>query len=1637
MIWQKKFYKISICLLSLVMIFSIMYGNLNFINAQEQRQTIANWNIDSNPETVPEKSVIPATFGEGFNLTTNATGTWGNSASYFLAASGFDGEAGSKYWQIEIPDSSYEDLQISFSMRRSKTMNQEWHVLYSQDGLEYKKVSESNFEITATSGALNAISWNDNTYLSIPSEARYIRIVPSDDVNSSGATCYLNNITLTALLGNKVSNVIIVPNGGQVALKTKLSMSCATPLATIYYQIGNDEARVYDPNNPPVLNELPCTIKVWATLDGKEDSDVKVYQFTEKYSTINEARNGENNEFTVKGIATSKYDNASLGQYIQDSTGGIMLYGDAVLKDKKIQIGDEVIAKGVTKYYSGKCELEVTDVQIISNKNEVLATTVTLDKIGDMCGGKYVALDEVIVNSMSKDNYNNTNLTLFKDGYTLNAKLDSRRGDDYEILAKKITQNNVINIKGILEGYNGSYILQLLNADDVTKVADKPSEEIASVVASQGSGELELNSKITLSCATSDAKIMYKLNDGEYLEYKEPITITVLPATLKTYAILNGESSKEITYTYHEVFTGTYNTYFGQLHAHTNLSDGAGSVESAFEYASKVKNLDFLAVTDHSNSFEGSNYEASINDSANNEKWATGKATAQNITDQKIANNDITSAGSTFLGVYGYEMTWSDGSGHINTFNTAGFENRNNAIFQNKKQSASNPSGLAQYCDRLVSAETSISQFNHPGTTFGDFYDFTNYSVENDARINLIEVGNGEGAVRSGGYFPSYEYYTRALDKGWHVAPTNNQDNHKGAWGDANTTRSVILAQTLDENSLYDALNKRRVYATEDNDLNIYYTLNDQIMGSEVYDAGETVHLSAKISDPTDKAIGTVEVIVNGGIVAASKTISENEGTVTFDLPNNYSYYYLRVTQPDQDIAVTAPVWTGEVEKAGIASVACDTELPVKNENVGITTTLYNNENVDMIIKSIEYFVNGNVIRSIDGSELTNGATLESLKTTTDEFTYIPSVNGETTINVVLKAMINGVDKTYNGLVKLDVADPSTVTKVVIDGTHFNDYVNGYYSGNMDNFIKLCANQGVQARIETNKIDAKLLKDTDLLVVTAPMKKVTSTSGDGMQPSVFEESFMKDVAEYVNNGGTVITCALADYQDANEDPYTSSTQINTLLKTIGSSMSINSDEVIDQEVNDGQSYRLKLKGTYNRDSKWLAGVVDQQEYSVYSGCSVNPGKGEALVKGFDTTYSINSRKSNSKYESDKPVLSATAPYDENTAVVKKGDVTMLAAEQVGQGQVFTAGTVFLSNFEVKADMDNIYDLQYINYNIVTNILDSVKVSVPTTSIAEVRQNGQLGDIYAVEGIVTAGSEAPNAFFDTIYIQDETGGIDIFPIANGSGIKVGNKVRVVGYVDEYQGDKELKIGNSGVYGYEIIDDAVDPLDPTELSLIQANDYENYGGLLAKVKGRVTEVSIVDGILDNCWIQDDQGTRFRIFVDGYINPEVDTSDVIQVGNEVSAIGVIYNNPDGVCLRVRDRNEIRLETVSKIDKSELQKLINEMLAGDGYSDSSYANYLKVINEGKIILADLNVTQSEVDHAVEAIKQAIEKLEKISKNEITKPGDDQIAKPTVTETTNKNKAVETGDNSNQELLLIMAIISIFGYSLIRKKEI
>ena len=249
-----------------------------------------------------------------------------------------------------------------------------------------------------------------------------------------------------------------------------------------------------------------------------------------------------------------------------------------------------------------------------------------------------------------------------------------------------------------------------------------------------------------------------------------------------------------------------YQLYFGQLHSHTQYSDGAGSLDAALDYVKNLPesaNVQFVAFTDHSNYFdttgaanpEGALYDMSLASASSQETWNSYRSS--------VAAFNEANAGS-LVALAGFEMTWSGGPGHINTFNTPGIVSRNNSTLNNKTDYA----GMRAYYALLSQQEgaDSLSQFNHPGNTFGTFGDFAFWDPVIDSRMYMVEAGNGEGQIGAGGYYPSYEYYTMALDKGWHLAPTNNQDNHKGRWGNANDARDVILTDDFSEQGIYDAL---------------------------------------------------------------------------------------------------------------------------------------------------------------------------------------------------------------------------------------------------------------------------------------------------------------------------------------------------------------------------------------------------------------------------------------------------------------------------------------------------------------------------------------------------------------------------------------------------------------------------------------------------------------------------------------------------------------------------------------------------------------------------------------------------------------------------------------------------------------
>lgn len=1128
--------------------------------------------------------------------------------------------------------------------------------------------------------------------------------------------------------------------------------------------------------------------------------------------------------------------------------------------------------------------------------------------------------------------------------------------------------------------------------------------QATAVKATPNGGAVSLKSKVKLSSATDGAKIMYSYDGSDWKEYSSEITLSKLPVTIYTKSVKDGYLDSPITtLSYTEKTNKNYNTYFGQLHSHSSYSDGAGSCEEAFQYAStKAKQIDFLAVTDHSNSFDNAD-KASLADGSVSSEWVEGHELAKKYTTDK------------FVAMYGFEMTWSNGLGHMNTFNTDGFQSRT------QSQYSSYATALQNYYATLRTDTDSISQFNHPGTTFGDFNDFSYYDEEIDNLITLIEVGNGEGAIGSSGYFPSYEYYTRALDKGWHVAPTNNQDNHKGLWGDANTARTVVLADTLTEENIYDAMRNRRVYSTEDNDLSITYTLDDNIMGTilEKDAVGDKINISVDISDPTDSEIGKVEVIANGGLSIASKNISKNKDKVDFTLGSNYSYYYIKITQKDGDIAVTAPVWVGEVEAAGINNFSTNETLPVAGEELDVTLELYNNEKKDLDIDSIQFTVGDKIIHNVNlkKSELTSIKALDKASYT---FKYKNDSVGLVELNAIVKGKLKGVEKVYSSVLKLNYSSPKMVTNVIVDGTHGNDYVSGYYGGNVGNFKTIAADNSVRVNVVTDKITDEMLDTCSLLVISAPARKSGTSNFGDFNVSYFEDEFIEKVKSYVAKGGNVVVCGIADYQDSKSSQ--TSKQINKLLKAIGSTITLNSDELYDEENNGGQNYRLYLN-KFNKDSEYVSNIVDGQTYSAYSGCSVNitdamketdnAYPAQWIVKGHDTTYSIDSR------DDEGNILKA--PY---TTVVEKGDVVTLASQKTkAGGEIFVAGTVFISDFEVKAEMDNIWDVPYANKTIAENILDSVKVELPITDISEVRK-GKIGDVYAIEGYVTAGTAVEGCtFFDTIYVQDETGGITIFPYAD-KGLEIGTKIRIVGYVDQYQGDIELQI-----LSYEILDNEPNKIiNPIEVSSKEAMDYAKNGGKLIKVNGEVVEAIYgEDGVsVSQFRVKDKNGDIATVFIDGYILSSVtgknDLASIVKVGDTVSAVGLLYLHPEGSseesvpCLRVRNCDEIKLvsssDNSSNNDNSDNGNVDN---SNNNNSDNSDVDNSSNTNSGN---SDVN-SGSNNDNS--------DNTNNSNKDNSVSNGNNNT---NTNNNTNSNKkditsSLKTGDNNSFIIYLILIIVS------------
>ncbi len=1030
------------------------------------------------------------------------------------------------------------------------------------------------------------------------------------------------------------------------------------------------------------------------------------------------------------------------------------------------------------------------------------------------------------------------------------------------------------------------------------------------------------NPTVTMSVG---GKAVTPVYEGGRVTYTPTADMTDGRVDVKVTATRADGKSAEFSW-FFTVGKTTYQLYFGQLHSHTQYSDGSGSLDSALSYIRSLPasaNVQFVAFTDHSNYFDSKtnpNVEAAlydttlVKDSDASHSWKTYKDT--------IAQFNKDNAGD-MVALGGFEMTWSGGPGHINTFNTPGIVSRNNSTLNNKTADA----GMKAYY-ALLSQEAgkdSISQFNHPGTTFGNFKDFNYWDPVIDSRMYMVEVGNGEGQIGAGGYYPSYEQYIMALDKGWHLAPTNNQDNHQGRWGNANDARDVILTDNFTEEGIYEAIRAMRMYATEDKNLQLGYTVNDLMMGSSIETVPSKLDIEVSVYDPdrTD-SISKVEVVANSGKVAHvwDDPAELKSGALSVTLDPEYSYYFIRVTQEDGDLAVTAPVWVGESLKLGISNLVCGTATPVTDEELTLTTTLFNSENADATVTSLIYSIGGKVI----GTD-TAGYTIAAGSTLDIPFKWTPDQARVATVLVTAVVNQNNKDYTFTKTIELDVLDAGKLVYIGIDASHYNEYVSGNYKDGMGNFGNLAADYSVrtvQLNTSEDLIAACSNPKYKAIVLTAPSRRLAEAQTN---PKTYSQEELAALTAFNDAGGTVILAGWSDnyenYDVIQKNPATkhmAETQ-NDVLQALGSSLRINDDATYDdiRSAADGvDKWRLYFSD-YNMDNFLTSGVIVDadhpydkmytERFSHYGGASIYavdasgnptstlPATVSPVVYGHATTYSIDVDKDG------KGASGTNAPkytYAENDS-----RLLIMATEQLeGKGMVIVSGAAFLSNFEVQSQLDNTLEKNYSNYRICENLINYLNPPKIST-IAEVQADPEEGIKYTVEGIVTSnasGYDKNTAFFDCIYIQDATGGINCFPVAGD--YQIGDKLRISGSTSSYQGERQLAVTKIRKLGHET------PVEPKVVTAAQVNDGSVLGQLIT-LKGYVAGIEMANGLIKTILVRDAQGNVARVFIDGYITTDQDVQNIV-VGCEIAATGLAsYDNTfvleDGTPMapRIRTRN------------------------------------------------------------------------------------------------------------------------------------
>jgi hypothetical protein len=308
------------------------------------------------------------------------------------------------------------------------------------------------------------------------------------------------------------------------------------------------------------------------------------------------------------------------------------------------------------------------------------------------------------------------------------------------------------------------------------------------------------------------------------------------------------------------------NFYYGNLHSHTQYSDGQGTPDQALVWAKTQ--FDFYAITDHAEQLTST-------------EWITiGNAVNAHTID------------GNFIAIRGFEWTHPS-FGHINVLNTSSYTGIIDMY---------DPEDFYAWIDQ----NNGLAHFNHPGREVGKF---SNFEYKQNLFDNFygIETGNKNKNNASNVYA---QFYEPALNQGWHLAPIQSQDNH---YLKANNARTVIITQSLTRANIIDAIRKRRLYSSDDTNIKLIFKYNNSWMGSTIHVSGGPITLHISVIDDVSDPVNKIELIDKSGDVIEELHVTNWTGIVKWTPEVNisdYDYYYVKIYENNgNEIVYSSPLW--------------------------------------------------------------------------------------------------------------------------------------------------------------------------------------------------------------------------------------------------------------------------------------------------------------------------------------------------------------------------------------------------------------------------------------------------------------------------------------------------------------------------------------------------------------------------------------------------------------------------------------------------------------------------------------------------------------------------------------------------------